>query len=72
MANWGSNLIVALIFLDLIRLLTPGGTFLLFACLRWRPSPSPGNTCRETNGRTLEQIEADLAAGFSLNKQAVV
>ena len=66
MANWGSNLVVALVFLDLIRLLTPGGTFALFAVLSvgafafaWRYVP-------ETNGRSLEQIEADLAAGFSL------
>jgi sugar porter (SP) family MFS transporter len=61
MANWGSNLIVALIFLDLIRLLTPAGTFGLFAILTvaaflfaWRYVP-------ETNGRSLEQIERDMA-----------
>ncbi len=72
MANWGSNLIVALVFLDLIRLLTPGGTFLLFAVLTVAAFAFAWKYVPETNGRTLEQIEADLAAGFSLNKQAVV
>ena len=61
MANWGSNLIVALIFLDMIRILTPAGTFGLFAVLTvasfafaWRYVP-------ETNGRSLEQIESDMS-----------
>ena len=72
MANWGSNLIVALIFLDLIRILTPGGTFLLFAVLTVGAFAFAWKYVPETNGRSLEEIEADLAAGFSLNKQAVV
>ncbi len=62
MANWGANLVVALLFLDLIRLLTPAGTFGLFALMTlgaiafaWRYVP-------ETNGRSLEQIESDMAA----------
>jgi sugar porter (SP) family MFS transporter len=61
MANWGSNLVVALVFLDLIRLLTPAGAFGLFAFLTllaigfaWRFVP-------ETRGRSLEDIESDLA-----------
>jgi sugar porter (SP) family MFS transporter len=61
MANWGSNLVVAMVFLDMIRLLTPGGTFGLFAVLTvaafvfaWRYVP-------ETNGRSLEEIESDMA-----------
>lgn len=64
MANWGSNLIVALLFLDLIRLLSPAGTFALFAAMTiaalvfaWRFVP-------ETNRRSLEQIETDMAAEF--------
>ncbi len=63
MANWGSNLIVALLFLDLIRLLTPAGTFGLFAVLTvaaigfaWRFVP-------ETTGRSLEDIERDMTHG---------
>lgn len=65
MANWGSNLVVALVFLDLIRLLSPAGTFALFAAVTalaivftWRFVP-------ETNGRTLEDIESDLSAKYS-------
>jgi MFS family permease len=64
MANWGSNLVVALIFLDLIRLLTPAGTFILFALLTlvaigfaWRFVP-------ETRGRSLEEIEDELGGGL--------
>lgn len=60
MANWGSNLVVALVFLDVLQRLTPAGTFALFAALSvvafafaWRFVP-------ETNGRSLEEIEADL------------
>ena len=71
MANWGSNLIVALIFLDLIRLLTPGGTFLLFAVLTVGAFAFAYKYVPETNGRTLEEIEADLAAGFSLKTAPV-
>ena len=62
-ANWGSNLVVALVFLDLLRLLTAAGTFGLFAVLTgfaiafvWRYVP-------ETSGRSLEQIETDMDAG---------
>ncbi len=69
-ANWGSNLVVALVFLDLLRLVTPGGTFGLFAGLTglaiafvWRWVP-------ETSGRSLEEIEADLDAGAKLPKVA--
>ena len=60
-ANWGSNLAVTLVFLDLVHALGDGGTFLLFAALTaaaiaftWRYVP-------ETRGRSLEQIESDLA-----------
>lgn len=61
MANWGSNLVVALFFPNLIVLLTLGGSFALFAVLTvgalafaWRFVP-------ETSGRSLEQIETDMA-----------
>ena len=60
LANWASNLVVALVFLDLVRLLTPGGTFALFALATlaalvfvWRFVP-------ETKGRSLERIEAEM------------
>jgi sugar porter (SP) family MFS transporter len=57
-ANWASNYLVSLVFLDLVAKLTPGGTFLLFAVIsvlsfifvqRWIP---------ETKGKSLEEIEA--------------
>ena len=60
MANWGSNLVVALFFPNLIVLLTLGGAFTLFAVLTvvafafaWRFVP-------ETSGRSLEEIESDM------------
>ena len=64
MANWGSNLIVALLFLDLIRLLSPSGTFALFAVLTLAAFAFAWKFVPETNGRSLEQIESDMAAEF--------
>ena len=61
MANWGSNLVVALVFLDLIRLLTPGGTFALFAVFTVFALAFAWKFVPETNGRSLEQIESDMA-----------
>jgi MFS transporter, SP family, galactose:H+ symporter len=63
-ANWGSNLIVTLIFLDLIRLLSAGGTFLMFAVLTVAAFTFTYRLVPETKGRSLEQIEADLEAEF--------
>jgi sugar porter (SP) family MFS transporter len=61
-ANWGSNLVVTLVFLDLIRLLGPALTFLLFAVLTVAAFVFAFALVPETNGRTLEEIEADLGA----------
>ena len=63
-ANWGSNLIVTLVFLDLIQLLGAGGTFLLFALLTVAALAFTYRLVPETKGRSLEQIEADLEAEF--------
>jgi SP family galactose:H+ symporter-like MFS transporter len=63
-ANWGSNLIVTLVFLDLIRLLSAGGTFLLFAVLTMAAFAFTYRLVPETKGRSLEQIETDLEAGL--------
>ena len=62
MANWGANLVVALLFLDLIRLLTPAGTFGLFALMTLGAIAFAWTYVPETNGRSLEQIESDMAA----------
>ncbi|MGD0635255.1 MAG: sugar porter family MFS transporter [Beijerinckiaceae bacterium] len=62
-ANWGSNLAVALVFLDLIRLLGPASTFLLFAGLTVAAFVFAWTLVPETTGRTLEEIEAGLDAG---------
>jgi sugar porter (SP) family MFS transporter len=64
MANWGSNLVVALLFLDLIRLLTPAGTFGAFALMTVGAFVFAWKYVPETSGRSLEQIESDMAAEF--------
>lgn len=61
-ANWGSNLVVALVFLDLIRLLGPAATFLLFAGLTGLAIVFALAMVPETKGRTLEEIEAAMDA----------
>jgi len=60
-ANWGSNFIVTLVFPSLVAALGSAAAFLVFAVLSvlallftWRFVP-------ETNGRSLEEIEAQLA-----------
>jgi SP family galactose:H+ symporter-like MFS transporter len=63
-ANWGSNLAVTVVFLDLIRLLGTAGTFLLFAVLTVAGLGFAFALVPETKGRTLEQIEADLGGGL--------
>ena len=65
MANWGSNLVVALVFLDLIRLLTPAGTFGLFGVLTLAALAFAWRFVPETTGRSLEEIEGDMARGPS-------
>ena len=65
MANWGSNLVVALLFLDLIRLLTPAGTFALFAVLTLGAFAFAWKFVPETSGRSLEQIESDMEHEFA-------
>ncbi|KUI12337.1 MFS transporter [Mycobacterium lehmannii] len=63
--NWGANFIVAQTFLTLGNLITRQGVFFLYAALaglallvfaRWVP---------ETRGRSLEDIQAELASGDS-------
>ena len=72
MANWGSNLVVALFFPNLIVLLTLGGAFALFGVLTivalafaWRFVP-------ETSGRSLEDIEGDMEGRLSGTERAAI
>lgn len=60
MANWGSNLVVALFFPNLIELLTLGGTFALFAVLTMVALAFAWKFVPETSGRSLEEIESDM------------
>ncbi|MGI4976455.1 MAG: sugar porter family MFS transporter [Janthinobacterium lividum] len=60
-ANWGSNLAVTLVFLDLVRALGSGGTFLVFAAMTLAAIAFTWRLVPETRGRSLEQIESDLA-----------
>ena len=62
-ANWGSNVAVTVVFLDLIRLLGAAGTFLVFAGLTAAGFAFAWSLVPETSGRTLEEIEADMGRG---------
>ena len=62
-ANWGSNVAVTVVFLDLIRLLGAAGTFLLFAVLTVAGFVFAWGLVPETSGRTLEEIEAEMGGG---------
>ena len=66
MANWGSNLIVALFFPNLIVLLTLGGAFALFAVLTVVAFAFAWKFVPETSGRSLEEIEGDMAGRLSV------
>ncbi len=58
MANWAANLIVALTFLDMMKFLTPGGTFLTYALCSAGAYVFVHSLVKETKGRTLEDIAA--------------
>ena len=61
MANWSSNLVVALFFPNLIELLTLGGAFAMFAAFTIAALAFAWRFVPETNGRRLEEIESDMA-----------
>ena len=69
-ANWGSTLIVALFFLDLVQWLGPAGAFLLFAVLTVAALIFTYVMVPETKGRSLEEIEAQLRGVGSLKTSA--
>ncbi len=66
MANWGSNLVVALFFPNLVELLTLGGAFALFAVLTLAAVAFAWKFVPETNGRSLEEIESDMAGRMAV------
>jgi len=61
--NWGSNLIVSLLFLPLLELLGPSWTYWLYALLTVAAWVFSYSLVRETKGRTLEEIERSLKRG---------
>jgi sugar porter (SP) family MFS transporter len=59
-ANWGSNLLVTVTFLELVVVLGRPGTFFLYAVLTVGAYVFTRSQVKETKGRSLEEIEADL------------
>lgn len=62
-ANWGSNLIIALTFLTLIQLMGRTGTFWLYAVVGILALIFTYTYVPETKGRTLEEIEEHWRGG---------
>jgi SP family galactose:H+ symporter-like MFS transporter len=62
-ANWGSNLIVALTFLTLIQVVGRPGTFWLYGLVGVGAWLFAYSLVPETKGRSLEEIEAHWRAG---------
>lgn len=59
-ANWGSNLLVTVTFLELVVVLGRAGTFFLYAALSMLAYFFAWFRVEETKGRSLEEIEAEL------------
>jgi len=59
-ANWGSNLLVTVTFLELIVVLGRPGTFFLYAALTAVAYVFTWSQVMETKGLSLEAIEAEL------------
>ncbi|HUN48613.1 MAG TPA: sugar porter family MFS transporter [Stellaceae bacterium] len=62
-ANWGSNLIVALTFLSLLHIVGRPGTFFLYAALTLAAFVFTRALVPETKGRSLEAIESGWESG---------
>jgi sugar porter (SP) family MFS transporter len=65
MANWLANFVVTISFLTLLTAIGGVGTFFLFAFLTVVAFLYFWHTVPETKGRSLQQIERDLAVGRS-------
>ncbi len=61
-ANWGSNLVVSQVFVSLLHGIGAAATFGVFAVMTALSIAFTLSVVPETKGRTLEQIEADLAS----------
>ncbi len=61
--QWGFNMLVTLTFLTLVKFLTPGGTFILFAIISFIGILFVYYMVPETKGLSLEEIEANLLEG---------
>src|SRR5262249_8722689 len=59
-ANWGFNLLVTVTFLELVEQLGRAETFFLYALFTVAAFIFTWGLVRETKGRSLEEIEADL------------
>ncbi len=66
-ANWGANLAVALVFLDLMRVAGAAGTFLLFAALTAAAVAFTWALVPETKGRSLEEIERAMGEPVAIS-----
>lgn len=61
-ANWASNCLISLIFPDLIDILGPDGTFLLFSVICFLSFWFVYGCIPETKGKSLEEIESLMTA----------
>jgi hypothetical protein len=61
-ANWGSNFIVTLVFPPLVAWLGSAAAFLIFAVLSVGAFIFTQLRVPETSGRSLEEIESEMAA----------
>jgi MFS transporter, SP family, galactose:H+ symporter len=61
--NWGANLVVAVSFLTLTRVVGKAATFWLYAAVSLGAWLFAFFMVPETKGRSLEEIEAYMSAG---------
>ena len=58
--NWLTSLVVTLTFLKTMTLITPGGTFLIFAAINVLAALYIYLVVPETKGKSLERISYEL------------
>lgn len=67
-ANWGMNLVVAVTFLTLVRLVGHSVTFWIYGAITVGAWVFIYKLVPETKGKTLEQIEADWKTSGNTGK----